>query len=304
MKKCILALLLIAGGVMPTRGQGVVEEITSIDTLHFQLSEANNLLLKGVLNEVDTLTWMLHTAANSLTMTEEATERIASLAWDSVDSTESWGGQQAARRSSNNTLSMGTFSWDSLAIWENTHSGPGTDGKFGLNLFAGKVVEINFEEELLLIHSELPHKLDTYTRMDLTGEGGLYFIEGTIRIEKQAYAHKFLIHSGYKGTLLLDDEFAKEAKLGEQLDILKEEELRDSYGNVLINQQALLPEFEIGQSSLTHLPIGFFKGSIGRQKMSVLGGEMLKRFHIIWDLDGKTLYLKKNKWASTPFETG
>lgn len=304
MRKLILVVLLYTWGNSRVFGQEQVDNTSSADTLYFRLSEANNLLVKTVLNGGDTLTLMLHTAANAVTLTEGATKRISSIQWDAVDSTESWGGQQEARRSSYNTLEIGVFKWDSVAIWENTHSGPGTDGKFGLNLFEDKVLEINFERGLLLIHPQLPAKSQQFSRLDLTGKAGLYFLPATIEVGKQTYSHSFLIHTGYGGTLLLDDVFVEEANLEEQLTILEEQELKDAYGNVVINQKALLPVFEIGQNRLKDMPIGFFKGSIGRQKMSVIGGKLMKRFNWLLDINDGAVYLAPNEWTTHAFGQG
>ena len=304
MRKLTLVFLLCTCGNSIVFGQEQVDNPSSADTLYFRLSEANNLLVKTVLNGGDTLTLMLHTAANAVTLTEVATKRIRSIQWDAVDSTESWGGQQEARRSSYNTLEIGVFKWDSVAIWENTHSGPGTDGKFGLNLFDDKILEIDFEQGLLLVHDQLPTKAQQFSRLPLTGEAGLYFLPAMVKIENQTYVHTFLIHTGYGGTLLLDDLFVEETKLGEQLEILEEQELKDAYGNIVINQKALLPIFEIGQSRLKELPIGFFKGSIGRQKMSVIGGDLIKRFNWLLDVKEGYVYLEANEWAMHSFGQG
>lgn len=50
---------------------------------------------------------------------------------------------------------MGAMQWDDVSIWENKNSGQYTDGKFGTDLFANKVVEIDFDKQVIAVMSNL-----------------------------------------------------------------------------------------------------------------------------------------------------
>ena len=113
--------------------------------------------------------------------------------------------------------------------------------------------------------------------------------------------NRFLIHSGHAGSLLFDDKFVADHKLGEQLKVIDTKELKDSYGNVLKVQKAILPRFTLGNTTLTNVPVGFFEGAIGRHKMSIIGGDLLKRFNIIIDAPRTFVYLQPNKLKKTPY---
>ncbi|MEM6632010.1 MAG: hypothetical protein AAF694_20205 [Bacteroidota bacterium] len=274
------------------------------DTIRFTLTSANNIKVQSVLNGEDTLNLMLHTASNSVTLIRSITDGLKSLTWDSVDSTKSWGGENSARRSSVNTLSIGAFEWDSVAIWENEHSGPETDGKFGLNFFKEQWIEINFEEELLVIHPSLPEKANSYEKLAITYERGFVFLRAEIEIGGEEFSHSYLLHSGFGGTVLFDDEFAASTRLGEALKIFDSSELKDAYGNVLKTNKALLPAMKIGSETIREFPVGFFEGAIGRQKMSVMGGEVLKRFNWVLNLEEGCVYIEANKLMGLPFREG
>jgi len=90
---------------------------------------------------------------------------------------------------------------------------------------------------------------------------------------------------------LLDDAFAVEHELDSRVVILKQQVLKDAYGNELTTKRGIIPAFLLGDVQLSEVPISFFSGAIGRQKMSVLGGDMLKRFNVILDAQRATLYL-------------
>ncbi|MEA1784757.1 hypothetical protein U1E44_01515 [Arenibacter sp. GZD96] len=277
------------------------QTITLVDIIPFKLSTYNNIVVEAVLNTTDTVNLMFHTAANSASVIKSSSERLNSITWTNETAVSaSWGGNGVSRYSQANTLKIGNMVFDSLSIWENEKSGPGTDGKFGINLFDDYVVEINFDESLIKLHHTLPNTED-YIKMNLDNKDGLLFITGTSRIDSSDYDNPFLIHSGYSGALLFDDKFSNETQMGQYIKITSEEVLKDSFGNILKTKKGILPKFSLGEMQFFDVPVGFFEGTIGKQKMSVMGGDMIKRFNIIFDKDSAAIYLKANSLMNERF---
>ncbi len=265
---------------------------TLVDAIQFKLSKHNNIIVEAILNTTDTINLMVHTAANSASVIKSTSARLNSLKWNNeLTESSSWGGKGTSRYSQANTLKIGNMVFDSLSIWENENSGPGTDGKFGINFFDDYVVEINFDESLIKLHHTLPNT-DGYIKMDLENRDGLLFIAGTSHFDSSEYDNLFLIHSGYSGALLFDDEFSTETQIGQHIEIASEEELKDSFGNILKTKKGILPNFSLGEMQFYHVPVGFFEGTIGRQQMSVLGGGFIKQFNLIFDKNRLEIYLK------------
>lgn len=268
----------------------------------FELTEFNNLSVRAVLNQRDTVHLMFHTAASAVTFTEEAVHKLHSLQFNGVDSVSSWGGGgNASRYSRSNTLQIGSLIWDSLPVWEDVNSGQHTDGKFGPDLFAGKVIEIDYEKKQLVIHTSLPAKSKNYQQLPLTYHNGMLFIEAVCGIGDSSITNRFLIHSGYAGGILFDDAFAGAHHLEDKLVITSEKQLKDSYGNILKTKKAVLPRFSAGKMVLTEVSAGFFSGALGRQKMSVMGGDVLKRFNWFINADRTYIYLKRNRLADEKY---
>ncbi len=217
---------------------------------------------------------------------------------------KSWGGDNGtARESANNFLQIGTQSWDSLTISENKLSGKFSDGKFGPNLFKEKILELNFDKKILVLHKKMPPLENSYTPIPLVVDRGYWFIEGILSLEDTVICPRnFLIHSGYSGAILLDDQVAEQQHLTEKLEIISQSELRDSYGNVLITKQVMLPMLYFGPSAFEGIPVSFFAGAIDHQKMSVVGGKIIKRFNWIFDLNRSVIYMKPSSYNSAGFE--
>lgn len=262
----------------------------------FTLTKYNNLSIKAVLNQKDTVQLMFHTAANAVTLTEEALQKITSLKFDRTDSIKSWGGSEnTSRFSKNNELQIGSLKWSNTPIWENKNSGQYTDGKFGLDLFENKIIELDFDKQVLVIHHELPSKTKSYEKLKLTFENDMIFVEAKSIIGKSSYTNKFLIHSGYAGAVLYDDQFTADNKIDEQLEVTDVRLLKDSFGNTLKTKKAILPNLAIRNIQLNNVSVGFFEGAIGRQKMSIIGGDVLKRLNLVIDAKREFIYFKPSK---------
>lgn len=284
-----IMLVVLTGAGEPIFGQGKEYVIP------FQLTDYNNISVQAILNKKDTLNLMFHTAADGIMLTEAAVKKINDLNFDGVDSLKSWGGSgNTSRFSKSNTLQIGELEWTNMEVWEDVNSGRNTDGKFGIDLFSGKVIEINFDKKVIVLRASLPGGIKKYDKLKLIVEKRNTFIEATCRIGKSVFSNKFLIHSGYSGAVLFDDQFVADHQLAGQLKIVDEKELKDSYGHVLKTQKAILPTLVIGKEKLQDVPVGFFQGAIGRQKMSIFGGDILKRFNIVIDAQREYIYLTPN----------
>ncbi|MFL5743223.1 MAG: hypothetical protein ACJ751_01060 [Niastella sp.] len=267
----------------------------------FELTAYNNLSIQAVLNGKDTLHLMFHTAASSVMLIEERIQKLTSLHFSRVDTVKSWGGGGTSRYSENNTLQIGSLTREHVPIWEDKYSGFGTDGKFGLGLFKDKVIEIDFDKKVIVLHSSLPAKTQHYTKLKAEFKNDNLFVEAVCKTDSQTITNRFLLHSGYSGSLLLDDQFVASNKLGDQLKVIDTKEMKDAFGNVMKLQKAILPRFILGNTTLTNVPAGFFEGAIGRQKISSIGGDILKRFNIIIDASRTFVYLKPNKLKRSPY---
>ncbi len=267
-------------------------------TLKFDVNKHNNIVLDAVLNEQDSLRLMFHTGISDVSVIEGST---SGLSWVEADSVESWGGTSEARVSISNQLRLGKYFWEDVNIWECQRSGPDTDGKIGLSYFSDKHVEFDFNGSQLITHNTLPETISEYLRCPLINEDGALFVELSFQIDNNSYQQRFLLHSGYGGCLLLDDAFANEHQLSEKLEIIDQSVLKDSYGNEITVNKAILPNISWNEITLEEVPVGFFAGKIARQHISVLGADFMRRFQIIVDADREFVYINASKFQNEDY---
>jgi hypothetical protein len=260
----------------------------------FTLTKANNIAVAAQINETDKVQLMLHTAISGVAITSAAAEKATSIDWDKAGNMVSWGGTSKTRYSTSNRLQMGPLSWDEQSFVEDVLSGHETDGKFGLDMFAGKIIGVDFDQSQLTIYTALPEIATAYERMKIEMRDGSLFVEAAVRIGTTKHQNKFLIHSGFVGTILFDDAFVTKNVPPDSLRQIGQRTLRDSLGNVLTTKTVVLPGLKLGHTKFADVPIGLFSGKIGNQQMSVIGGELLKRFNWLVDVENSRLYLKPN----------
>jgi hypothetical protein len=270
----------------------------------FELTKYNNLSVPVILNKKDTLHLMFHTASSSVTLTEESIKKLSSLQFSRTDTVKSWGGGgNTSRFSAGNTLQLGGLTSEQVPIWEDKYSGHGTDGKFGPGLFKDKVIEIDFDKKQIVLHASLPAKTKRYTKLKAAYEHDMLFVQATCNTGTDTVSNRFLIHSGYSGGVLFDDKFAADHKLNEHLQVIATQEMKDAFGNTLKTRKAVLPAFTIGKTTLSNAPASFFEGALGRQKMSFIGGDIIKRFNIIIDAQRTFVYIRPNKGSKSPYSS-
>ncbi|MGA9769023.1 MAG: aspartyl protease family protein [Blastocatellia bacterium] len=257
----------------------------------FTLTDYNNIVVSAVVNGTDTLNLMLHTAATDVTLTEDATRKSKSIKFTGTDKMKSWGGEADSRFSKGNQVQIGDLQRNNINIWEDKNSGKDTDGKFGLDFFQNRIVEIDFDHRRIVLHDNLPRKVEKYERLKIENQNGQLLVQGSCLIEGKTYTNRFLIHSGYSGGILMDDAFAAKAGVDGKIRITNESSLKDSFGHTIRVKKGILPVFVLGSSKISNVPAGFFAGAIGAQKMSIIGSEILKQFNIIFDIANNDLYI-------------
>ena len=183
-----------------------------VDTIPFTLNESNNILIEAVLNESDTLAFMFHTCVNSVSLTPEVSERISRNKLVKETEIGNWTETKESGYITNNSIQIGKQKTDSLTIWLDLLSGYDSQGKFGPNFFGEKLLEINYDESILVVHDSPASigSLETYksTALQLNKHHSI-LLDATLNLEDKAIDHTLMLHTGFGGTIILDDVFKK-----------------------------------------------------------------------------------------------
>jgi hypothetical protein len=258
------------------------------DTIPFILTEFNNVKIKAVLNGVDTLNLMFDSGTTGLLLTNDAIKHKTHLS----DNTKS-----------NNALRIGNLTWDSLQVFPVELSGQGTEGRFGWDLFDGKVVEIDYDKNLFIVHTQLPAISRAYAKFDMEYVHTLFCIKAELQIKNTKYMNRFLFDNGYQRTAMLDTLLMEEQRYPKDLVVIKKVIMRNGQGGevpvITINAEGL----DLGKQRLSNVPVQLLAtANPARFKTHILGNEVLKRFNTILDFQNNVVYLKPNSLFDAPYK--
>lgn len=267
----------------------------------FRLTQADNISVRARVNGTEPVNLLLHTAMDSVSLTRVATARMARFEATESATVRSWGGTTTARHSTGNTLQIGDLVYRDVAITEDEQTGPGTDGKFGPNLFAGKIVEVDYDAEQIVLHAALPKLDERWHAVPLTVRDGLPCIDCEIVVGDRTLTQSFLLHSGFHGTALLDTEFVAANALDGALATIRESVLHDSYGNEVKTRVVQVPALRLGPITMRDVPVGVFEGKVGSRRTSLLGANALKRCNFVLDTANGRLWVRPSRFVDAPF---
>lgn len=257
------------------------------DTIPFVLTDYHNIKFKAVLNQRDTLNLKFDSGTTGLLLTHDAIKNKTHNL--NVEKEE-------------NHLQIGNLSWDNLEIYPVALSGQGTDGRFGWDLFDGKVVEIDYDKNLMIVHSRAPKIGKGYSKFPIEYTRTLFCITGELQIQDKKFKNRFLFDNGYQRTIMLDTLLMHEQNYPKNLEVIKKVVMRNGQGQEIPVYTVNNERLNLGNMVLRDIPVQLLAtANPARFKTHIMGNEVLKRFNTILDFQNNYVYLKPNSLFNVPY---
>ncbi len=272
------------------------------DTIPFTLTDGNNIKISVLLNQVDTLDLYFDSGGTEVVLSHDAIAQKTSLL---ANMPEGFQTQDYETFNSTNSLQIGNLTWDSLDIYPVRHRGQGTDGSFGWDLFEGRVVELDYDKSIMVIHSSLPKKLKGYAKMAIEYTHTLFCVQGKLIARNKQYKNRFLFDTGYQRAVLLDSILVQEQQFPKDLPLLKVTRLRNGVGDVFVTKTVSCDQVKLGKHAAHSVPVQLLSApNPARFKTHILGNEFLKRFNTFLDFQAGYVYMKPNGLMEVPYVDG
>lgn len=263
-----------------------IDPLRSPDTLYFTITEANNLLFQVVLNETDTLDMFFDTGGTDLVIKQNVIKEKNYTPLKSIYS-----------------FSLGNLNWDTLAIFPANVGPDEAVGHFGWNLFEGKIVELDYDKKLMIVHSSLYRNLEEYTKLEIEYINTLFCINSSIQVGGNEFPNRYLFDLGFQRAIVLDKDLRQKSKFPDNLPVIKETKLRNSAGTEFINRVVEVDKICFGTNCAIKVPVQLLSTpNPARFETHILGGELLKRFNTILDFENGFIYMKPNSLMSLPYK--
>ncbi len=270
------------------------------DTLPFTITSGNNIVFKSVLNKKDTLDFYFDTGGTELVLTHNTIKSKTSLL---AGKSEAYIEEDYAPLEGLHSLSLNQVTWDSLTIYPTTVGPKEADGHFGWNLFDDKIVEIDYEKQLMVIHTNYSGDLSEYSKLRIEYINTLFCVVGAIKVGGQEYPNRYLFDSGFQRAVILDKNLREKANFPSDLPVIKESRLRNAAGTEFVNQIVAVDQICFGETCANQVPVQLLSTpNPAKFETHILGNELLKRFNTILDFQNGFVFLKPNTLMGLPYQ--
>lgn len=276
--------------------------ITS-DTIPFTLGNDHYIHIKGKVNNSEILDFIFDTGAGSSLLNERGQEK-AKMVLDGKSDGEFASGFSVDPTSSSNHLQIADLHWDKLTLGYVDYKGSiNTDGVLGYNIFEDKVVEIDYEKNLLIVHNKIPANIIGYSKQKIRHDLNGTFIQATLNNGTKDFTAWYLFDTGGSLTVVVSGDYATNNNLYGTMKNLGKSNATGNGKGFYQNEIVELPILKLFGFTISNMPIHIassdksFYGEAG-----IIGNNVLKRFNTLIDYPNATIYLKPNSLMNLSFK--
>ncbi|MBE9584358.1 hypothetical protein IM792_07860 [Mucilaginibacter sp. JRF] len=286
----------IASAIPPKKKQLTA----TTDTIPFELTAFNAIKVKCLINGTDTINVHFDVGSFDFRITRDAMLKKTQLLAGQRDAAK----PDFSKAEKISKIQMGNMVWTDPEVATTLQTAHEMDGRFGWNLFEGKVVEVNYDKHLLLIHPKLPAYLTGYDKLKLKFIRSFVCVGGTFLINGKRYAGDFLMDTGSDRAMILDSGWISRNNFPQNLKVAKLLEATDPRGNKYPVKTVFTPVYQLGKFRLDNVPALMLTGKnpVGFE-MNYLGNDLLKRFNLVFDFQHDLLYLKPNTLITSDYRS-
>ncbi|OMP75653.1 hypothetical protein [[Flexibacter] sp. ATCC 35208] len=252
------------------------------DTIPFTLAGAK-VLLSGKLNDTSNVKIELDLGAGTQCVNKQSSNRLG-VNFDSKITVNNTEGVNEVRHSTKNKLSIGHSHWDDLPFAEVGNMRPNEDLIVGNGLFLNKIIELDYDLNILIVQDHLPAKAKDYTSQPVIYEQNRPKLEVSFYHNGQHYTFWTLFDTGRDGTMLIGEDFTGQNGNWAQL-----HELQMLNGKKIVRLDA-----EVGGVRFKDIVTNPADPAKPQGRCTLLGNQLLNHFNVILDNQQKRIYLKLN----------
>lgn len=249
------------------------------DTIPFTLTAYNAIRVTTIINDTDTVRLYFDVGSFGFRLLKDVKMHLGKVT----------------------KLQMGSLIWNNPEILTTSLTAHDMDGRFSWDLFEGKTVELDYDHNLLIIHSRLPKRLKGYVRSKMEFIQSYVCVKGVFDIDHKKYPGDFLFDTGSDQAIILDSTWVARRHFPQDLRLIKSSVLRDPRGVQYKTKVVVSPLFRVNDFAVSDVPTLLLgsKNPTGFE-VNFLGNGLLKRFNIVLDFENDYVYLKPNKLYGAP----
>ncbi|SIN69458.1 Aspartyl protease [Singulisphaera sp. GP187] len=259
-------------------------------TIPFSLGDNDKIYIKARLNKGKFLDFQFDLGCGG-SVIKKSSVLNANMQFDGTANLINSDGNNVVPSSSTNHLQIEHLHWDGLPFVVGDNMTRREDGLLGNALFQDKVIEINYDRKVLVVHDFLPPIDSKYSKHKMILDGVVPFIQGTLSIADEQRKGWFMFDTGAYTSILSSNKMSPGSKLFDELQKL------------LWNNQATssAPRLSVGDHAFAGFNYSIRNHEGDDDRLGLLGNDILKRFNVILDNQNGLIYLQPNTLARDPF---
>lgn len=279
----------------------IINTNQATDTIPFTLGIDNRIHLKGKVNNSDTLDFLFDTGAGSCVITSSLINKKVHLTIDGSQENGGADGVAIVDKSAKNTLEISNLKWENVSLLSIDYQNPSFDLVLGWIAFENKIVEIDYEKNILIIHQALPKLSAEYSKSEFKLIEGIPYIKLKLIVNGKEYESWFDFDTGSDGMLVVGQQFAKANFLNNAMKPIGTTTSVGSKGKEITSTLVRLPKLKIGDFEMYQIPLSIQQQEIENvEHHENIGNKILKRFNTIIDFQHSHIYLKPNNLFYAP----
>jgi hypothetical protein len=260
------------------------------DTIPITIGKNNKIYIKASINGSAPLNFQFDLGAGGSIIKKGSVDKVK-MNFDGKTFLINSDGRKEVPTSSKNTLMMGSAMWNnSITFIVGDNMDRGEDGLLGNGLFMDRVIEINYDKKILIVHDRLPEIIVGYIKQSIFLDGVVPFVRASILIGKETLTDWYMFDTGYSGALRISTMLSDKYHLTE-----KTETAFNPFKKTFV-----LPQFRIGDHSFTEQKAVVHKLNDDGRVGGIIGNALLKRYNVILDNQNGFIYLCPNSLMDSP----
>lgn len=263
---------------------------TTPDTIPFTIGSNSKIYFRGQLNGSQPLDIQFDLGAGGCLLKEASIKKV-NIQFDATINLTNSDGTHTVPSSSSNRIRIGNLVWDKIPIAVADNMTSREDMIVGNALFAGKVVEINYDKKFVLVYDTLPALNAGYSRHDMILDGGAVpFVQGSSTMHGKTRKGWFMFDTGAYTTILQDNEIHSTNKM-----------IAEAKQMLGMSAETQIPQLTIGDHTFARFNYSVAGSNHDDQVLGLLGNDLLKRFNVVLDNVNGYLYLSPNTLINEPY---
>ncbi|MCD2422096.1 aspartyl protease family protein [Niabella pedocola] len=258
------------------------------DTIPFTLGDNRKIYVQAKLNGATIRNIQLDMGAGGTVINKASVGKVK-MNFDQKVTLANSDGVNLVSSASKNVLQIGKLVWDSVSIAVAGNMKENEDLIIGNSLFKDKILEINYNNRLLVVHDTLPPQVAAYSRHDLILDGGtIPYIVVSLTIRNKTQTGWVMFDTGARTSILNSEDVSMPLRIMT--------ELADMIGL----DDAIVPKLRIGNYQLSGFEYKTRQMGTAGLNM-ILGNDLLRRFNLVFDNKNGYLYMQPNVLTNAPY---